>query len=139
MRATLEANPADLDTRRELALTLLSADRPFDAFQEANAILSQSPEHPQALYITGFVRYLMGQPNEAIAQFDRAIESSPTYSQAWLVKGLILLQVSERAQAIETWEQGLEAAGGSESRLEHLIAQAKTDKSVEEILANPPR
>ncbi len=139
LRATIETEPNNLAARRELALTLLSADHPFDAFAEANLILSQAPEDPEALYITGFVRYLMGQPAEAIAQFDRAIASSPDYSQAWLVKGLIQLQVGERSQAIETWEAGLSAAGGNESRLSHLIAEARTDKTVEEILANPPR
>lgn len=138
MLADLEERPEDIATRRRLAMTLLSADRTFDAYQQANIVLQTAPKDAEALYITGFVRYLMGQPKEAIALLEQAIGEQPEYSQAWLVKGLIELQLDQRSTAVATWERGLAASGGSEPRLEHLIREAKTSKTVEEILASPP-
>ena len=138
MRAELAANPDDLDLRKNLALTLLSGEQFFDAFQEANLILQTSPDDPQALYVSGFVRFIMGQSSDAIDQFDRAIESDATYSQPWLVKGLIQLQLQDREAAIETWQAGDLASGGSDARLARLIRDAQSGKSVEEILSAPP-
>ena len=138
MRAALADNPDDLELRKNLALTLLGGEQFFDAFQEANTILQVRAEDPQALYVSGFVRFIMGQPSGAIEQFDRAIASDPTYSQPWLVKGLIQLQLQARETAIETWEAGDAASGGSDARLAKLIRDAKSGKSVEEILSAPP-
>lgn len=138
MRAALAENPDDIDTRKSLALTLLGAEQFFDAFQEANAILQVRPDDPQALYAAGFVRFIMGQPAGAIDQFDQAIASDPTYSQPWLVKGLIQLQLQDREAAIETWEAGDLASGSADARLARLIRDARSGKSVEEILSAPP-
>lgn len=138
MRAALVDNPDDLEMRKNLALTLLGGEQFFDAFQEANTILQVRADDPQALYVSGFVRFIMGQPSGAIEQFDRAIASDPTYSQPWLVKGLIQLQLQARETAIETWEAGDIASGGSDARLAKLIRDARSGKSVEEILSAPP-
>ena len=138
MRSVLAENPDDIETRKNLAMTLLGGEQFFDAFQEANAILQVRPEDPQALYVSGFVRFIMGQPAGAIEMFDQAIAADPTYSQPWLVKGLIQLQLQERETAIATWEAGDAASGSSDLRLGRLIRDARSGKSVEDILSAPP-
>lgn len=138
MRTALADTPDDLELRKSLALTLLSGEQFFDAFQEANAILQIRADDPQALYVSGFVRFIMGQSSGAIEMFDQAIASDPTYTQPWLVKGLIQLQLQDREAAIETWEAGDIASGSSDTRLARLVRDARSGKSVEEILSAPP-
>ena len=106
--------------------------------QEANQLLELSPQDPVAHYASGFVRYVMGQPQEALGHLEQAIQADPRYSQAFLVQGLILLQGGAREPAIRAWEQGLEASRGQDGRLEHLLRLARQGLSFEQILQTPP-
>lgn len=136
MKSRLAADPDDLATRKSLTQLLLEHSQFFQAFAEAQEILSRDPADPDGLYAAGLVRYTMGQPTEALERLTAALESDPTYIQASLIKGIIELQIGQREQAVATWEAG--QASGEDYRLAHLLDLAAQGKSVEEILNTPP-
>ena len=137
LRQQLQQRPEDLETRRVLAELLLGHGQFFDAFQEAQTILAQDDRDALASYISGVVRYTMGQPDGALEWLDRAIESEPTFTQASVVRGVILLQTGDRQGATASWERGLEAVGGQDPRLERLLEMVRAGATAEEILSSP--
>jgi tetratricopeptide (TPR) repeat protein len=132
------ARTGDLDVQRDLAQILLAHGQFFEAFQLARTLLEAAPQDPTGHYVSAVVRYTMGQPAEALQHLDTALLAEPEFVQAALVRGIILLQADDREQAIASWQRGLEAAGGQEPRLEHLLRLAREGRSPEEILATPP-
>jgi tetratricopeptide (TPR) repeat protein len=138
LRDRLVAAPTDLAARRDLAQLLMSHEQFFDAFQEAQQILAQASEDPVGNYVSGIVRYTMGQPEDALVLLGRALAGDPTLSQAALMRGLIQLQLEDREGAMATWEQGLQAIGGSHPVLEHVLGLAREGRSAQEIMSTPP-
>lgn len=134
----LTGGEEDLEIHRELAGIYLSTQRFTDAFSTSEAILAIAPEDSEGLYIQGMVRYMMGQPGEAFDMLDRALASDPANTQASMLKGIFMLQMEDREGATATWRKGLEAAGGTAPRLEHLINLTEQGLSPEEILNTPP-
>jgi Flp pilus assembly protein TadD len=107
--AALEAeieSTGDLESRRSLAQLLLAHGQMFAAFQQSRALLEASPQDPTGHYVSGVVRYTMGQPDEALQHLDAALAAAPTFAQAALVKGILLLQMEDRAGAVAAWQQG---------------------------------
>jgi tetratricopeptide (TPR) repeat protein len=138
LRERAATTPSDLEARRDLAQLLMAHEQFFDAFQEAQQILAQAPEDPVGNYVSGIVRYTMGQPEDALVLLERALAGDPALSQAALMRGLIQLQLDDREGAIATWEQGLAAIGGSHRVLEHVLGLAREGRSAEEIMSTPP-
>ncbi|HVS15028.1 MAG TPA: hypothetical protein VMV46_13965 [Thermoanaerobaculia bacterium] len=138
LRDRLTQNPDDLAARRDLAQLLMAHEQFFDAFQESQQILAQVPSDAVGNYVSGLVRYTMGQPAEALELLDRALTTDPAFTQAALMRGFVRLQLDDRDGAIESWEQGLAAAGGTDRNLEHLLRLAHEGRSVQEIMSTPP-
>jgi Flp pilus assembly protein TadD len=138
MRDRVAASPDDVGLRRSLAELLLSHGQFFDAFGEARQLLERAPEDAVGHYVSGVVRYTMGDPETALRHFGSARATEPGYTPAAIVEGIVLLQLGDRDGAVSAWSSGLSAAGGRDPRLEHLLRLAREGKSVEEILATPP-
>ncbi len=138
LRGELTGGAEDLEIHRELAGIYLSTQRFMDAFSSSEAILAVDPDDSEGLYIQGMVRYMMGEPGEAFDMLDRSLASNPANTQASLLKGIFLLQMEDREGATATWRKGLEAAGGTAPRLEHLINLTEQGLSTDEILNTPP-
>jgi tetratricopeptide (TPR) repeat protein len=138
LESGLTGGPSDLASYRELAELYLASERFTEAFDAAAKALGIDPSDAPSLYVQGVVRYMMGQPGEAIDLLDRSLASDPSNTQAASLKGLFLIQMEDRVGALDTWETALEAAGGSDAQLEHLIGLTREGRSVEEILNSPP-
>lgn len=138
LRGRIAASPDDAALRRGLCELLVSHGQFFDAFQEARQLLERAPEDAVGHYVSGVVRYTMGNPEAALQHFASARASEPGYVPAAIVDGIVRLQLGDREAAIAAWSTGLSAAGGSEPRLEHLLRLAREGKSPEEILSAPP-
>lgn len=138
LRGRIAASPDDATMRRDLCELLLAHGQFFDAFQEARQLLERVPEDAVGHYVSGVVRYTMGNPEAALEHFASARASEPSYVPAAIVDGIVRLQLGDREAAIAAWSTGLRAAGGAEPRLEHLLRLAREGKSPEEILATPP-
>jgi tetratricopeptide (TPR) repeat protein len=136
--ARLDQQPDDLDARKALAETFVVEGLFFEAFEQSERILAQSPGDVDGLYFQGLIRLTMGQDDAAIELLDRALANEPAFVSARLVRGLAKLRVDQRDAAIEDWRAGLEAAGGKHEGLERLLQMAESGASAAEILGSPP-
>jgi len=135
LQRQIEADPADLDPMRSLMQLLLVNERPFDAFQLAQRMLQIDDGDPDARYVSGVVRYMMGQPDLALTELGRSLETEPGHEQAAMMRGLILLQLGDRETAVATWQAANEAR--ESPRLQQVLAMAQEGRSIQEILDNP--
>jgi cytochrome c-type biogenesis protein CcmH len=134
----LEEEPGDLRARKALTETYVMEGLFFEAFEQSDLLLQQSPGDVDALYFQGLVRMTMGQEEHALELLDQALASAPTFVSARLVRGITRLRVEDRAGALADWQAGLEAAGGTHPGLEQLIRLAESGASIDEILNTPP-
>ena len=135
----LDQQPDDLDARKALAETFIKEGLFFEAFEQSERILAQSPNDVDGLYFQGLIRLTMGQDDTAIELLDRAIATEPGFVSARLVRGLARLRLDQRDAAIEDWRAGLEAAGGKHEGLERLLQMAESGATAQEILGSPPQ
>ncbi|MEO7793141.1 MAG: hypothetical protein ABIV06_00085 [Thermoanaerobaculia bacterium] len=124
LRARVEAQPQNLDARRELTVALLQADQLMEAFEQARALQKIAPEDPDGLFVEGVVRLAMGQWPLAVQLMDAVLAQHPDHVLAALAKGQAEAALGQMPQAIATWKKGLAAAGGSFAPIEELLAQA---------------
>jgi tetratricopeptide (TPR) repeat protein len=136
--ARLDQQPDDLDARKALTEAFVKEGLFFEAFEQSERILAQSPNDVDGLYFQGLIRLTMGQDQAAIELLDRAIAAEPGFVSARLVRGLSKLRLDQRDAAIADWRAGLEAAGGRHEGLERLLQMAESGASAEEILGSPP-
>ncbi len=135
LRGTLTGDGAtDAPTHGAIADLMLAAQRPIDAFQEAQRALELEPDEPKGLYVSGVVRYMMGQPNEAFGLIERAIEVDPQNAQTGLILGVLRLQTGDREGAVDAWEDTL-ARGVTDDRIENLLELARQGATDQEILS----
>ncbi|HEX4954155.1 MAG TPA: tetratricopeptide repeat protein [Thermoanaerobaculia bacterium] len=125
LRRRLAAAPDDLRLRKQLAVNLLDAGQPVEAFEEAGAVLLASPEDVDGLYVQGEVRLQMGQPKVALELFDRVLLQVPDHVLALLARGRAATQLGVPAQAVDSYQRALAATGGSHPQIERLLAEAR--------------
>ena len=135
LRRQIEADPTNIDLHRALTQLLLTNNRTFDAFEQAQRILEIDPEDPDGNYVSGIVRLTMGQTDIALNALSRSLRSDPGHEQAAMMRGLILLQLGDRDGATATWETAHEARAST--RLQQLIGMAREGKTFQEIVNTP--
>ena len=135
LRRQIEADPTNIDLHRALTQLLLTNNRTFDAFEQAQRILEIDPEDPDGNYVSGIVRLTMGQTDIALNALSRSLRSDPGHEQAAMMRGLILLQLGDRDGATATWETANEARAST--RLQQLIGMAREGKTFQEIVNTP--
>lgn len=122
LRADVERAPDDLSVRKRYALALLGTAQLFPAFEQAQEILAASPEDPDGLYITAFVRLEMGQTEVAVELFDRLLAGEPQHVPALVGKGLARARSGDTEAARALWTQAIQASGGDNPQIERLLA-----------------
>lgn len=122
LRANVERAPGDLSARKRYALALLSTAQLFPAFEQAQEILAASPEDPDGLYITAFVRLEMGQTEAAVELFDRLLGGEPQHVPALVGKGLARARSGDTEGARALWTRAIQASGGDNPQIERLLA-----------------
>lgn len=122
LRANVERAPDDLSARKRYALALLGTAQLFPAFEQAQEILAASPEDPDGLYITAFVRLEMGQTEVAVELFDRLLAGEPQHVPALVGKGLARARSGDTEAARALWTQAIQASGGDNPQIERLLA-----------------
>jgi hypothetical protein len=125
LQAAVQARPDDLDSRRRLAIELVSSNQLFEAFQQAQTILKAVPDDFDGRMVMGIVRLAMGGADDAAAHFDTAIAQHPDDPAGYLYRGLAEERRGNVDEAIQIWRRGLMVAGGTHADLEKLIAEAE--------------
>ncbi len=105
----------------ELALSLLEDENYYQAFEIANSILAEDPEHVDARYVVAAVRVRMGQPSQALPLLDAVLEAAPDHLEAGIMRGKALRKAGHEDLAAAQWRSALLLAGGSHPEIEALL------------------
>jgi tetratricopeptide (TPR) repeat protein len=77
------------------------------AYREYHAVLTEMPEHPQALHYLGLVAQQTGHSDQAIDLIQRSIKIEPNDPRAYNHLGQILYQQGKMTQARDCFEKAL--------------------------------
>lgn len=125
MEAAVQAQPANLQLRNDLAQAYLERDNLMAVFQQTKLVLDQSPEDSRALTLQGLVRMAMGESGEAEKMLQRATKSAPTNLDAWVSLAWIYAQENRMADAERMIAEASKQAPQQKARLEQVFVQMK--------------
>ena len=104
----VEADPTNVEARRQLALARIDAGQ-FDQAQAAyEELLALDPTQAPAHLELGQLHASRGRPQEAIRHLTRATELAPDYKQAHYQLALLLDRSGRPREALERYERVLE-------------------------------
>src|SRR5688500_19037292 len=85
----VEANPANITARRDLARLWLERMRPGRALELLEEADKRDPNNPEILYLTGVAKFRSGDPEGALAPLVRAVDIDPRvrFGEPYLVAG----------------------------------------------------
>lgn len=112
----IEADPANIAARQELAELFLSAGRYQDAIEQFSQILQLAPENLDALLAIGVSEFNTGQDDQAEQHWLRATEVAPTQPEPWYNLGFLYLAKTppDYPKAEQAWNTVIELAPDSE-------------------------
>ncbi len=89
-----------------------SLDKPqqqsFDKLREQTAVITESPEEPNACNSRGIAAARSSQYEAAISNFTRAQQRDVTFSDAWYNRALVYLAIGQLGQAISDFTKVIE-------------------------------
>lgn len=102
------------DTKVELerALALHQSGRLEEASAGYEAILSASPDHAEALHLSGLLLHQVGEPVAGLARIEGAIRVDPGNSIYLYNRGVILQETGSDPEAVESYRRCLNLNGG---------------------------
>ncbi len=117
-RATLERavqqRPDDPLARIAYARFLLSAGEPVEALRQFDAAARLDPANAEALAYGGWIVFLGGLADDALARLDAAVARQPDYPDAHFFRGMVLLRgKGDRAAAADELQAYLDLASQS--------------------------
>jgi tetratricopeptide (TPR) repeat protein len=115
LRRQIEANPANVTARRDLAGIYLERLRPGAALLLVEQALARFPDDAELLYLRGLSLFRLGRHEDALAPLVRAVAIDPRVrrGQPYLVAGDALMQLERAEQAVDSYERFVDANGSS--------------------------
>ncbi|HUE62858.1 MAG TPA: tetratricopeptide repeat protein [Rhizomicrobium sp.] len=104
-RRIVEAVPDDIQALHMIGVLQLQLDRPADALQLLDSLLSQAPHHADIRTHHGLALQLMGRSDEALADFNRALAMNPDNALTLLYRGNLLLEIGQHPGALASYER----------------------------------
>ena len=95
LQALLQVDPKNVEARMLDARFMLDEDRILDALKAARGIVTDHPDHVEALVILARCQAIDGQLREAAESIDRALLLEPSNPEASMLKST--LEGMERA------------------------------------------
>ncbi len=129
LRKAVEANPASLPAKLDLAQALLYRDDYMGSFSSAREVLAVEPENPRALTYSAVVRLAMGQGEAALKMLDTAVARDPTLLEAHVHRGITAYQLGKWQTAVESWDLALKMAPEGKESIGHLLEDARSRAS----------
>lgn len=93
--------------------SFLNADKPEEALECYDEILTLDGNHPEALVKKGAALERLKKDEEALNCYDRAIAADGSLTIAYLYKGGVYNRLERYNEALECYEQALRAQGGT--------------------------
>lgn len=115
LRGQIEANPANVTARRDLARIYLERLRPRAALALLDRALERDRESPELLFLRGLALHRVGEHETALEPIVQAvaIDARVGFGEAYLVAGDALSALSRHEEAIDAYERFLETNSSS--------------------------
>lgn len=123
-RKAVEADPSNVEARRNLALTLTREGRGAEALAVLEAARRRAPGNALVVFDLANARLAVGELDAAIADFQRAIEAAPDLEAAHFNLANALMQGQRWSQAQEHLRRTLELAPDN-LEAAYLLAMAR--------------
>jgi tetratricopeptide (TPR) repeat protein len=78
-----------------------------DAIAASRDVLSQDPDHHEALYTLAVAQRYGGDPKAALATLDRLINLAPSYGRAWQERGHCLRDAGDAEAALSAYQEAV--------------------------------
>lgn len=107
LKAEVDANPANVTARRDLARTYLERRRPRRALGLLDQARAREPDDAELLFLTGLARARAGEHEAALDPLVRAVEQNPKvgYGEAFRVAGDALMALGRFEEAEDAYER----------------------------------
>jgi cytochrome c-type biogenesis protein CcmH/NrfG len=111
LKASAERNPADADSRVQLANLYFDSERFADAIRWYEEALKIDPRNPNASTDLGITYYYTNQVDRALAQFDKSLDIDPTHTKTLLNMGFVRAYGKQDLEgAAKAWQRVVDIA-----------------------------
>lgn len=125
LRAVLERNPEDLETRVALARELLGRGDMMGVWNETQEILKRKPDEPRALSYQALVRLAMGQGDVALEMLQRALRADPDQVEVYTHLAFVYLNAGRAQDAEQVMATARKRFPDDAPRLSQVFAHMK--------------
>ena len=103
----IDANPANVTARRDLAMVYLDRLRPGRALELLGEASKRFPDDAELLYLTGLAHWKRGQAEQALDPLVKSVSIDPRvrYGDAYRVAGDALKKLGRHEEAIDSYER----------------------------------
>ncbi|MDQ3033855.1 MAG: tetratricopeptide repeat protein [Myxococcota bacterium] len=110
LRRQIDANPANVTARRDLAMVYVERLRPGRALELLDEARKRAPDDAELLYLTGLAQYKKGSAEKALDPLVRSVQIDPRvrFGEAYLVAGDALRKLGRSDEAIDAYERYVE-------------------------------
>jgi tetratricopeptide (TPR) repeat protein len=123
------------DTRVDLAIAYLDANKLDDSLAQANQVIASDPKNARAWNVQGKVWIRKQEPGKAAESLQRSIDLHPDVEAAYSL-GIALLSAKQKEKADAVFQQMVASVGDS-GALRVLFARAYRDENfMEETISN---
>ncbi len=124
----IEANPANVTARRDLAMLWLERMRPGRALELLVEADKRDPNNAEILYLMGLARLRSRDAEGALAPLVRAVEIDPRvrFGEPYLVAGQALLKLERHEEAEDSLDRYVSANRSSVEGY-YLLAKARME------------
>lgn len=107
LRQQIDANPANVTARRDLARMYLQRLRPRAALRLLDEARKRHPDDAELLFLTGLARYRAGDPQGALDPLVKAVDvdARVAFGEAFLVAGDALRDLDRHEEAEDAYER----------------------------------
>lgn len=115
LRRQIEANPANVTARRDLALVYLERLRPGRALELVDEARKRFPEDAELLFLKGLAHHKRGEHQEALDPLVEAVslDARLRFGEPYLIAGEALRALGKTTEAIDALERYVTTNGSS--------------------------
>jgi len=104
MRLAIEADPDNLDNRRNLGLLLIRSGEHESGIRELNQILLRDPQHVETLKLLAENAAMTGALDDARWRLSQALEADPEDGEVWLMLGNLDSHLGKDEEALAAYQ-----------------------------------
>jgi len=115
LRRQIEANPANVTARRDLAIVYLDRLRPGRALELVDEARQRFPDDPELLFLKGLAHHRKAEHAAALDPLVKALDIDPRlrFGEPYLIAGRSLRALGRKEEALDSLERFTRSNGSS--------------------------